>query len=338
MEENIIERVSLVNFRSHTKYSLDCNKKTTLILGENGWGKTSILEAIYIALQGKSFRATDKEIIKREKEYYRVELDYKNGEKVVVVYGDKPQKKSFLIRDKKTARLPKAEKYPVILFLPEDLHLVSTSPTRRRDYFDKLISQLDEKYHTSLLRYNKALKQRNEALKKEFVSDDDLFSWNVMLAKYGVEIRKQREKIVEKINQKLTKTYQSIANNKDKIKINYVSYTENIDESEYLKLLSLDFERDKITGHTNFGVHKDDYNFMFNGVLANGSASRGEVRSVVLALKFIEAELIEEVLHKKPLVLLDDVFSELDQDRQKSLVKNFKNHQVILTSVDGEEV
>ena len=338
MEENIIERVSLVNFRSHTKYSLDCNKKTTLILGENGWGKTSILEAIYIALQGKSFRAVDREIVKRGDDFYRVELEYKNGESVVVTYGGEPLKKNFLIKNKKTIRLPKAEKYPVILFLPEDLHLVATSPTKRRDYFDKLISQLDEKYHTYLLRYNKALKQRNEALKKEFVNEESLFSWNVMLAKYGVDISRRRKAVIEKINQKLTKTYQSIANNKDNVKIDYEEYIGDIDESGYLRLLDLDFERDKITGHTNFGIHKDDYNFRFNKALADGSASRGEVRSIVLALKFIEAELIEEVSGRKPVVLLDDVFSELDKERQKSLVKNFKNHQVILTSVDGVEV
>ena len=337
--DNIIEKIKLVNFRSHTEYELVCDKKTTLILGENGWGKTSILEAIYIALQGKSFRAVDKEILRREGDYYRVELDYKSGEKIVVTYSKEKNKgiykKKFLIKDKKTARLPKQYKYPAILFLPEDLHLVATSPTKKRDYFDRMIALLDDKYHTSLLRYNKVLKQRNEALKNEFLDEDSLFSWNILLAKYGVEIRNRRKWVIDKINKKLTKTYQTIANNKDTVDIDYESYIGDVGESEYLRLLAMDFERDRLTGHTNFGIHRDDYNFIFNGVLADGSASRGEVRSMILALKFIEAELIEEVRHKKPLVLLDDVFSELDQDRQKSLVKNFKNHQVILTSVDG---
>ena len=212
---------------------------------------------------------------------------------------------------------------------------MGSSPSRKRDYFDRTFAGLVENYSSFLSRYNKALKQRNELLKMERVTRDSLFSWNVMLAKYGVEIRRQRQQVVDKINKLLTETYHSIANTKDVVELRYDSYTGDVSESEYLRLLMMDFERDKITGHTNFGIHKDDYNFIFNGVLANGSASRGEVRSVVLALKFIEAELIEEVRHKKPLVLLDDVFSELDQDRQKSLVKNFKNHQVILTSVDG---
>jgi len=338
MKDVVIEKVSLINFRSHTERVLNCDKKTSLILGENGCGKTSILEAIYIAMQGKSFRAVDREIVKREKEFYRVELYYKNGESVVVTYSDDTSKKTFLIHGKKSARLPKSQKYPIILFLPEDLHLIATSPTKKRDYFDRLISQLDDKYNNSLLRYNKALKQRNEALKNEYISEEMLFSWNVLLAKYGVEIREKRKNIIDKINKMLTKTYRSIANNNDTVEINFDSYTGSVDESGYLKLLAMDFDRDKITGHTNFGVHKDDYNFIFNGMQANGSASRGEVRSIILALKFIEAELIQESQQKKPLVLLDDVFSELDKDRQNSLVKNFKNHQVILTSVEGVEI
>ncbi|MBR5621462.1 DNA replication and repair protein RecF [Candidatus Saccharibacteria bacterium] len=337
MKDIIVKNVKLNNFRIHENYRRDFDDNTTLILGKNGCGKTSVLEAIYMAMRGKSFRAVDREIIKKEAEYYRVELNYSNGEKVVVVY-EQDKKKQFLIKDKKTARLPKLSKYPAILFLPEDLHLLSSSPTRKRDYFDKLISQIDESYSVSLSRYNKVLKQRNEALKNENVTDEMLFSWNLMLAKYGVKIRAGRAEIVGRINERLTEVYRSIAKNEDEVSIEYKSYTVNAPESEYLRLLSLDFERDKITGHTNFGVHKDDFEFIFNNVEADGNASRGEVRSIILALKFIEADLIYEILGKKPIVLLDDVFSELDKTRQKSLIENFKNHQVILTSVEGVDL
>ena len=318
MENQIIRSVKISNFRCHENYTLSCEKETTLILGENGCGKTSVLEAIYIALQGKSFRAVDREIMRRDAEFYRIELEKTDGEKIVVVFnGDK---KSFLVKDKKTARLPVKERYPIVLFLPEDLHLVASSPTRKREYFDK------------------ALKQRNELLKQEFVTEETMFSWNILLAKYGVEIRKTREQLIETFNEELTSTYRSIADNKDEIGLKYISYTGDVSESEYLKLLSLDFERDKLTGHTNFGVHKDNYEFLFNTVQADGSASRGEVRSVILALKFIEAMEAYKTLGKKPVVLLDDVFSELDKTRQKSLMKNFKNHQVILTSVEGVNI
>lgn len=336
MENQIIRSVKISNFRCHENYTLSCEKETTLILGENGCGKTSVLEAIYIALQGKSFRAVDREIMRRDAEFYRIELEKTDGEKIVVVFnGDK---KSFLVKDKKTARLPVKERYPIVLFLPEDLHLVASSPTRKREYFDRILAQLNSKYSSSLARYNKALKQRNELLKQEFVTEEMMFSWNILLAKYGVEIRKTREQLIETFNEELTSTYRSIADNKDEIGLKYISYTGDVSESEYLKLLSLDFERDKLTGHTNFGVHKDNYEFLFNNVQADGSASRGEVRSVILALKFIEAMEAYKILGKKPVVLLDDVFSELDKTRQKSLVKNFKNHQVILTSVEGVNI
>lgn len=333
INEPIISSVSLNGFRCHERYFLELKKDTTLILGENGCGKTSVLEAIYIALQGKSFRAVDREIIKRGADFYRVELLRTDGEKIVVVFDG--AKKTFLVKDKKTARLPVKEKYPIILFLPEDLHLVASSPTRKREYFDRVLTQLNNKYNTSLSRYNKALKQRNELLKQENITLEMLFSWNILLAKYGVEIRDLRRLLVDKINEGLTETYRSIAENGDDVKLEFRSYTANVSESDYLKLLNMDFERDRLTGHTNFGVHKDNYDFIFNGSMADGSASRGEVRSMILALKFIEAAEIFKTLNKKPVVLLDDVFSELDENRQKSLVKNFKEHQVILTSVDG---
>ena len=334
MSDNfVIKAVNLNNFRCHEKYSLRCKKETTLILGENGCGKTSVLEAIYIALRGKSFRAPDREILRRGSDYYRIELIWESGEIVTVLFDG--GKKTFLIKDKKTVRLPKKEKYPVSLFLPEDLHLVASSPTSKREYFDRFLTQLDERYNNSLSKYNKALKQRNELLKQEVVTEDMLFSWNLLLARYGVEIRKLRKWLASEINSELTETYRSIADNSDEVKLKYISYTDEVDEGEYLRLLNLDFDRDRLTGHTNFGVHKDNYDFIFNRRAADGSASRGELRSIILALKFIEAQEFKKVLGKRPVVLLDDVFSELDSARQKCLVKNFKDNQVILTSVSG---
>lgn len=298
-------------------------------MGANGCGKTSILEAIYEVLQGKSFRSVDREIVRRGADFYRVELDYDDGRKVVAVYDG--EKKEFLAEDKKARRLPKKSKYPIVLFEPDDLNLVGSSPTSRRNYFDRVFGQLSEEYNVALNKYAKALKQRNELLKEEMVDVGDLFSWNMLLVKYGTELYEQRTKGVEKFNQKLTEIYRSIAENKDEVRMIYESEVES--ESGFLARLECDFERDRMLGHTGFGVHRDNYKFIFNQAQADGSASRGEVRSLVLALKFIEAEMIVERLGRQPVVLLDDVFSELDQTRQKCLVKNFQNNQVILTSV-----
>ena len=326
----IIKTVKLVNFRNHIQYELDCNDETSLILGENGCGKTSVLEAIYILMQGKSFRAVDSEILKRGEEFYRIELEYVNGEKTVATYNGRD--KIFTLLDKKTKRLPKKNKYPVVLFLPSDLNLVSNSPSRRRDYFDRIFGQLDENYSNTLSRYEKALKQRNELLKSDFVSTSGLFSWNVLLAKYGSEINRLRKKFLAEINKRFTEVYRTIAENEDAVEIELM--TEISDESKYLSLLEAEYQRDLRLGHTGFGIHKDDFLFVFNGGEADGSASRGEVRSMILALKFIEAEMIYRELRLKPVVLLDDVFSELDEVRRKCLVKNFKDNQVIITSVE----
>ena len=144
----IIQSVQLVNFRSHDEFLLKCNKKTSLLIGENGSGKTSVLEAIYEALRGKSFKASDGEILKRGADFYRVELNFCDGKKTVVLFDGK--KKQFLVEDKRVARLPKRNRYPVVLFLPDDLHLVATSPTKRRSYFDRVLTEFDESYSDSL--------------------------------------------------------------------------------------------------------------------------------------------------------------------------------------------
>ena len=317
-----------------------------MIVGENGSGKTSILEAIYEALRGKSFRATDPDILKRETDFYRIELSFCDGEKTVVGYGsfaeNETPKKQFLVGGKKYLRLPKKNRYPVVLFLPDDLHLISSSPTRKRDFFDRILAELDDSYSVNLNRYEKVLKQRNDLLKKN--SDKGvgeisnmIFSWNLLLAKYGVWIRRRRQSFVDELNARLTKTYRSIAENSDEVFVKYILQGEDVSENEYLRRLEAEMGRDLILGHTGFGVHRDNYEFLFNGSDANGSASRGEVRSIVLAMKFIEADLIFEKTSKRPVVLLDDVFSELDKVRQKALTQNFKDNQVIITSVEVDE-
>lgn len=346
----IINGVKLVNFRSHKEYELKCDEMTSLILGPNGSGKTSVLEGIYEAMRGKSFRAVDREIVRRGEEFYRVELVYQGGEKVVVTYEDGVGKKAFFVGDKKWGRLPKKNRYPIVLFLPDDLHLVGASPSRRRDYFDRVLAELDLGYAKALSGYNRALRQRNELLKTENATREAVFSWNILLSKYGCELRAKRLAFVEGINGDFTGRYRSIAENDDRVELLYGWSSDTLGsgrttmmkgdginpnhESQYLSILERDFERDSLLGHTSYGAHRDNYSFRFNGVEAEGSASRGETRSMVVAMKFIEAEMIFKQTGRKPVVLLDDVFSELDAKRQKCLVTNFKDNQVILTSVE----
>lgn len=326
----IIKSIKLINFRNHSNYFLECDN-TSLILGKNGSGKTSVLEAIYISTRGKSFRASDSDILKHTKDFYRVELEYNNGDKIITTYDG--VNKVFHISNKKHRRIPKNSKYPVVLFLPTDLNLISNSPSARREYFNRIFSEFNDNYNNCLLKYEKALKQRNELLKNEFTKKSDLFSWNLILSKYGTELYRFRQEYINEINQNLTKTYRSISKNKDEIEIKYE--TEIKSEDDYLKNLENNFQKDLCLNHTSFGIHRDDFVFHFNHKPANGSASRGETRSIILALKFIEADLIYQKQNKKPIILLDDVFSELDQTRRECLIKNFKNNQVIITSVEG---
>ncbi len=328
----LIKSISLTNFRNHASFKMDFKPTTTLILGENGCGKTSILEAIYILTQGKSFRATDPEIFKRDTDFYRIELQYDSGEKITASYDT--ERKIFKTVDKKTSRLPSKNKYPVILFQPSDLNLISQSPSSRRKYFDQFFSTLNQGYNTALNKYEKALTQRNKLLKEDFINPTTIFPWNILLVKNGIILKKLREEFLEQINHDFTNVYHSIADNQDKINLSYTSEANNLTESEYLKTLEQSFEKDHLLGRTTFGVHHDIIDFVFNGKPADGSASRGETRSIILALKFIEASLISEKLQKKPIILLDDVFSELDNKRRASLIENFKNHQVIITSVE----
>ncbi len=328
----IIKSIKLVNFRNHSTYQLDCTDKTSLILGENGSGKTSVLEAIYILTRGKSFRATDADIIKRGTEFYRAELEYYNGESSIVTYDGTT--KTFNIIGHKSRRLPAKHRHPVVLFQPSDLNLIDHAPSRRRDYFDRIFSQFDDAYASSLSRYNKALRQRNELLKKDTTTSDTVFSWNILLAKYGTDLFTYRQKFIQEINSRFTDIYRSIAENTDEVTITYKTDVSSADDNKYLAILEANFQKDHYLGHTSFGVHRDDYIFEFNHTLADGSASRGESRSVILALKFIEADLIFAKLSERPIILLDDVFSELDPTRRKCLIKNFKDNQVIITSVE----
>ena len=338
----LVKSVKLQNFRCHEQYQIDCKKQTTLILGKNGCGKTSVLEAIYEVLRGKSFRATDREIIRRGTDFYRVELSFDDGEERTVTYNNQKQEKIFLVKGRKYRRLPANCHFPVVLFEFKDLDLVSASPSRQRDYFDEVLGLLYNTYKTTLRRYQQALKQRNQLIKQE-VSNDQLIPWDILLAKYGCQLRRERQRYLESINQRLSNIYRSIAHNQDTIQINYQPYgllegQENAETQTieyYLQRLQKSLSRDLIFGYTTYGAHRDQYQFLFNQRPAKGSASRGEIRSIMISLKFLEAADLEHKNQTKPLILLDDVFSELDKERRQCLVENFCDHQIILTSTEG---
>lgn len=322
------------NVRTHTKYSLPLSPEVTLITGVNGSGKTSLLEAIYIALQGSSFKGSDNEVLRFNTPWYRIDID--SDENIARTVKFDPSrasgKKQFEVNSKTQYRLTHANKYPVVLFEPDELRLINGSPSRRRQFIDRFISQFDAEYALSLRRYERALKQRNNLLKHK-TALNNIFVWDVAISKYGSYIIEQRIALMERLQPLLAAVYKEIAHSDDEVSIAYSAQYKGSVEQRLLSELHQTNERDIALGYTSVGPHRHDILFTLNGNPAEASASRGEVRTIVLALKFLEVDIIKDTTEKNPVILLDDVFSELDEARQKALMERFSSYQTIITSV-----
>lgn len=335
----IIRRLSVKNVRSHIEKVIGLSPQTTVIVGNNGIGKTTLLEAVYIALQGSSFKGSDIEILRHNAPWYRIDLQLDDNMTRTVMFDPSRSsgKKKFIVHDKTSYRLSVRDKYPVVLFEPEDLRLLHGSPSRRRQFIDHFITQIDPTYTTTLRKYERALKQRNSLLKQDSITNNDLFVWNVALSEYGSAIIERRVYATELINKELSGHYQNIAHTSDDITIHYSHTTIDHSSQKLLRELEDKISYDKAVKHTSVGPHRHDVIFHFNNSPALSVASRGEVRTILLALKQIEVTIITQLTEKKPVVLLDDVFSELDTNRQKHLANAFTDNQVIISSAASIE-
>lgn len=328
-----IKSLSVENLRSHKKFSRTFSKTVTVVTGPNGSGKTTLIEAIMVALGGHSFKGTDSELLRRESEWWRIDLKLDDQLRTVKYQPAQPKKKQFVVDDKTNVRLPTSLHYPIVLFEPEDLRLLHGSPSRRRQFIDRFASQLVPDYGRVVRRYERALLQRNKLLKRQ-VTNDELFAWNVSLAKYGAQMIDMRVRLCERLNAGLQPTYDTIAQTKDIVSVHYSHTVIDHTEQKLLAELESRIERDQLLGFTSIGPHRHDILFRFNDTPAIGSASRGEVRTIILALKFLEVDIVQEVTGQPPVVLLDDVLSELDDKRQSHLATKFQDHQIIMTSTN----
>lgn len=329
-----ITKLSVQNIRSHQSFATDLSNKVTVITGANGSGKTSLVEAIYVALQGSSFRGSDNDLLRVGSPWWRIDITLDNETKRTISFNSEKQqnKKQFVVDGSTSYRLPQKHKYPIVLFEPDDLRLLNGSPVRRRQFIDRFISQLNPLYSSILRKYERALRQRNNLLKKQYIDNDELFVWDVALSEYGAYIIEQRIAFIEEINSKLNDSYDSIVGVKDTVSIHYSHTFIGDIKQKVLNELHANSDRDKILGSTSIGPHRHDVIFKFNNSPAVSSASRGEVRTIVLALKFLEVDIIETMTGNPPIILLDDVFSELDVTRQKALSDTIRAHQIIITS------
>lgn len=331
----IIQSLSVENVRTHQKFRHTLSPNVTLITGQNGSGKTTLLEAITVALGGKSFKGSDRELLRGGSDWWRIDIKLDEQERIVKFNPTNPTKrKQFTIDDKTTARLPTGSLYPIVLFDPEDLRLLNGSPSRRRQFIDRFAAQINPGYSKIVHRYERALLQRNKLLKTGG-SPSSLFAWNVSLSEYGSQIIDARVRLIEQLNLGLQPTYDTIALAKDSVSIHYSHTLIDNTQQKMLRELEQQYERDRILGATTVGPHRHDVLFSFNNSPATQVASRGEVRTVVLALKFLEVDIIQQLTGRPPIVLLDDVFSELDETRQTHLATKFKDHQIVMTSASA---
>ena len=331
-----IKEIKLENFRNYDFEKVELNEKTNIFFGDNAQGKTNILEAIFFAGLGKSFRTNkEKELIKENKENAKIEIKFiKNNrkEKINVEINDK---KKFFINEIPVRKLSEIiGKINIVLFNPEDIEILKNEPTRRRKFLNIMISQLRPKYIYLMSEYSKALEQRNNYLKQikfENKSKNNLEIWDEQLVNLGIKIYEYRKEFIEKINNKIKEIHNKTTENKEEIEIKYKS---NINKNNYLEKLKNNMELDIQKGFTSVGVHRDDFEIYINGKNVAVFGSQGQQRSSIISLKLAEAEVVYDEIEEYPVLLLDDFMSELDKKRVKGFINNIKNNQVLITTTE----
>jgi DNA replication and repair protein RecF len=336
----MITDLRLQNFRSYKDDAFELNPGVNIIVGPNACGKTNLLEAILVLARGQSYRAKDNELVKFNKSWARIDADLSSGGKRTVKIVIEPENSKTHELDGKTfKRLSLQHSLPVVLFEPNHLQLLGGSPERRRDYLDDLIEQTTPGYGAVRRQYKRALAQRNSLLKKPHASTSQVFPWDVRLSQLAGQIIRARTSLVDEINQQISKIYKKISGAKTKVTTNYQNrWPVESYETQMLKRLEHSFADDKLRGFTSVGPHREDLEVLFDGHPVQITASRGEARTAILALKVIELKLIEVARAKTPLLLLDDVFSELDGRRRHALTDYLAPYQTFITTTDADAV
>ena len=331
----------LQHFRSYTDASFEVEGGVNIVVGPNASGKTNILEALLILARGSSYRAKDAELVQFDAPWARLDADTPQGARTVKLELTAPGKclKSFIIDDQPLARLTQQRSLPVVLFEPNDLLLLSGSPELRRNFLDDLIEQTVPTYGATRRHYKRVLAQRNALLKQSRHSHDQLFVWNLRLSELGGKIAHERASLIERFGSQATNLYSRLADRTNDVSLEYATqFPLEHYETSLLNKLEASIELDQARGFTGAGPHRDDLRVSLGGHEASISASRGETRTLVLALKIMELQLLEELRGTPPLLLLDDVFSELDGRRRQALVSFVAGYQTFITTTDADMV
>ncbi len=324
----MVTRFEIKNFRKLENLSLDLNQKLTILIGGNAIGKTSVLEAIYLISTLKSERTKKLEyLIKHNEPFSKVKLVSDDTTYEVVLSGNS---KKYFIDNKEIDKASNfVGRFSSIYFSPDDTSIVTGSPTNRRHFLDLEISMLNKKYLETLVNARFYLKQRNEALKSK--ADDTIIKLLTSdFSKESIKITKSRIKFIELLNEKLSKIHPLISNGED-IKLVYIP---SYDLDKPNESISNNLSKDRLFKTTTKGFHRDDFKIYLNWCEAVNFASMGQIKNIALSIKLALVEVYESYLGKSPLLLLDDVFSELDKSRQANLISfvNKRNQTIITTN------
>lgn len=337
----IIKSLALNNFRNYNNLSVVFGEGINILYGDNAQGKTNILESIYIGSTTKSHKGSkDKEVIKLDKEeaHIRILLEKQEEDRKIDMHLRKNQAKGIAIDN-----IP-IRKYSeliglvnIVFFSPEDLSIIKNGPSERRKFIDRELCQLDKIYLSNLSNYQKIINQRNNLLKqigfnKELM--DTLSIWDTQLLEYGTKIILGRQEFIKQINKLVNKIHKKLCGGKEELIVQYEPNT-NIENFESKLKQSLD--KDIVFKTTSVGPHRDDIIFLVENIDIRKFGSQGQQRTAALSLKLAEIELIKILIKDNPILLLDDVLSELDRNRQNYLLDSIDGIQTIITCTGLKE-
>ena len=328
----MIKRIALSNFRCFNNLNLNLENNLNILVGKNALGKTSVLEAIYLISTLKSIKTNNiDELIKENYPFSKIILEADSNYQIVLSKGHK----SLFINN---TAVKKASMFVgnlhTVLFSPNDLLLVSGSPRIRRQFLDRELSMLNKKYLDCLVNAKYFLRQRNEALKK--TKDYNMIKFlTSSLVEQELLIIKSRIKFINLLNEKIKEVHKHISGNEDV----YLKYVSSIDLDNPLKCYENNLNKDYVMHTTTLGFHRDDIQIYLNDHLANGYCSEGQIRNIAISIKIALIMVYESYLHKTPILLLDDVFSELDKNRKSNLIRFLKDKpQTFITTTSLEEI
>ena len=337
----VIKSIELADYRNYDSLTMQFDKGTNILYGDNAQGKTNILEAIFVAATTKSHKGSkDKEIINFDKEeaHIRTYLEKEGVETRVDMHLRKSKSKGIAIdgqKIKKAADL--LGLCNVVFFSPEDLGIIKNGPAERRRFVDMELCQLDSFYLYNLNHYNKIINQRNKLLKDMYMNPDlkdTLNIWDMQLVSFGSKIMERRRLFVEQLNDIILEIHKKLSGGKEEL---LIKYEPDVEIEEFETKLKFSQDRDMKAKMTSVGPHRDDFSFMIGDIDIRKYGSQGQQRTAALSLKLSEIELVKKIAKDTPVLLLDDVLSELDSNRQNYLLNSIGDIQTIITCTGLEE-